>query len=232
MILLVADQHDTQARWLAELWEHHDARLLTPTDLSQPGWSFRPGSSNWTGVAGGVGFDHHTPLAGILNCLAEVSEAQLPHIHPEERSYVANEMTAFLLSWQCELTCPVLNRPTPNCLIGLNLSAEGWTQMAAGLGLPVKTTARASHAPSRTKAGDAYRDTRSVTVIGECALGGDSELQFCARSLAQAARVDLATFYFTCASEPEFVAASLRPELSHPEAVEALLQCFQRPRPC
>ena len=78
MILLVADEHDTQARWLAELWEHHDARLLTPADLSRPGWSFRPGSSSqWTGVAGGGGSDHDTPLAGILNCLAEVSEAIL-----------------------------------------------------------------------------------------------------------------------------------------------------------
>jgi hypothetical protein len=233
MILLVADELDTQARWLAEQWEHHDARLLTPADLSRPGWTFRPGSSpEWTGVAGVVGLDHHTPLAGILNCLAEVSEAQLPHIHPEERSYVANEMTAFLLSWQCELTCPVLNRPTPNCLIGLNLSDEGWTQMAAGLGLPVRTTARTSHGQSRTKSGDAYRDTRSVTVIGECALGEDSELQFCARSLAQTARVDLATFYFTRGSDPEFIGASLRPDLSHPQAVEALLHCFQRPRPC
>jgi hypothetical protein len=233
MILLVADEHDPQARWLAEQWVPHDARLLTPADLSRPGWSFRPGnSSEWTGVASGMNLDHDTPLAGILNCLAEVSEAQLPHIRPEERSYVANEMTAFLLSWQCELTCPVLNRPTPNCLIGLNLSPEGWTQMAAGLGLPVRTTARASHGPSRTKAHDAYRDTRSVTVIGECALGEDSDLQFCARSLAQTARVDLATFYFTSASEPEFVDASLRPDLSHPEAVEALLQCFQGPRPC
>jgi hypothetical protein len=114
MILLVADEHDIQARWLAEQWAHHDARLLTPADLSRPGWSFRPGnSSDWTGVAGGIGFDHDTPLAGILNCLAQVTEAHLPHIHPEERSYVASEMTAFLLSWQCELACPVLNRPTP-----------------------------------------------------------------------------------------------------------------------
>jgi hypothetical protein len=104
--------------------------------------------------------------------------------------------------------------------------------MAASLGLPVRTTGRASHRPSRNKAGDAYGDARSVTVIGECAFGEDSELQFCARSLAQRAGVDLATFYFTRGSEAEFACASLRPDLSHPEAADALLQCFQRPRPC
>ena len=71
MILLVADEHDPQARWLAEQWVPHDARLLTPADLSRPGWSFRPGnSSEWTGVASGMNLDHDTPLAGILNCLA------------------------------------------------------------------------------------------------------------------------------------------------------------------
>jgi hypothetical protein len=232
VILLVADEHDAQARWLAKLWAHHDARLLTPADLSRPGWNFRPcSSSGWTGVAGGVGFDHHTPL-GILNCLAQVSEEQLPHILPEERSYVANEMNAFLLSWQCELTCPILNRPTPNCLIGVNLSNQGWTQMAASLGLPVRTASRASHGPSRNKSDDASCNTRSVTVIGEFALGEDAELQFCARCLAQAAGVDLATFYFSRASEPEFIGANLRPDLSHPGAVDTLLQCFQGTRPC
>ena len=74
-------------------------------------------------------------------------------------------------------------------------------------------------------------DTRSVTVIGECALGEDSELQFCARSLAQTARVDLATFYFTRASEPEFIGASLRPDLSPSRSCRSPAPVFSEAAP-
>src|SRR5215467_11111914 len=117
MILLVASQFDQQAFRLARNWAGSDACLLTARDLSRAGWSFLPSvMGQWRGVAGDRIFDAGT-LTGVLNCLPEVDERELSHIDPEDRVYVAAEMNAFLLSWESHLSCPVINRPSPNSLL-------------------------------------------------------------------------------------------------------------------
>lgn len=239
MILLVAGKYDTQARWLAERWVMHDACLLDTADLSQPGWCFRPGfPDEWTGVVGGrsvVGgrcVDNNSRLHGVLNCLPAITEDQLLHIVPEDRSYVAREMTAFLLAWETELTCPVFNRPTPNCLIGPNLSREEWILTAARLGIRVSTVTRSSHGCSQAAQNNPFQDARAVTVIGKRVLGDGPELQYCARTLARAAGVELATFYFSAAAQTEFLGTTLQPDLKNCEAADALLQCFGGAHTC
>jgi hypothetical protein len=233
MILLVAGRSDIQARWLVERWARHDARLLEVNDLSQPGWCFRPSCpEEWTGVVGGQRFDNNSGLSGVLNCLTAITDDQLLHVVPEDRAYVACEMTAFLLAWETELTCPVFNRPTPNCLIGPNLSREEWILMAARLGIPVTTITRSSHQHARAAQNGPIQNARSVTVIGRRALGDGPELQYWARSLARAAGVELATFYFSGAAEAEFLGASLRPDLTNCETADVLLQCFEGVHTC
>jgi hypothetical protein len=230
MILLVAGKEDAQAQWLATQWASHDARLLTPEDMSQSGWSFQSGSAlPWTGVAGGQPFDEQTPLIGLVNLLGQVTEEHLPHIAPEDRSYVAHEMTAFLLTWQGALTCPVLNRPRPNCLVGPSLSTEAWLLLAASHGIRVRSITTSSHTSARRKRAEG---NQAITVIGNRALGGEPELQRQALSLAHAAGVDLATFYFSTGRRAAFLGATLRPDLGTPEAAAALLQCLEEKSAC
>ncbi len=57
-------------------------------------------------------------------------------------AYVSAEMTAFLLSWLSGLDCPILNRPTPNCLSGPGWRQEQWIHLAARLGIPVDPVQR------------------------------------------------------------------------------------------
>jgi hypothetical protein len=230
MILLVSGKEDVQANWLATQWASHDASLLTPEDMSQSGWSFQPGSPlPWTAVAGGAPFDEQTPLLGLVNLLGHVTEEHLPHITPEDRNYVANEMTAFLLAWQGALTCPILNRPRPSCLAGPNLSTEAWMLLAAGLGTRVRKITTSSHSTGRRKS---VGDHCAVTVIGNRTLGGEPELQRQALSLARAADVDLATFFFSTGRRAVFLGVTLRPDLATPEAASALLQYFEERSTC
>ncbi len=233
MILLVADEFDTNALWLAERWTSCDARILSPADLSRPGWHFQPGCPGaWAAVADGKVCDAQTPLNGVLNMLPGVTEEQLPHIVPEDQAYVAQEMNAFLLSWESELSCPVLNRPTPNCLIGPNFSLEEWILLAARAGLPVKPMSRSSNAGSRGGRKDLFQNAIAATVIGEHVFCKSEELQSFARPLARAANIDVGVFYFTHASNAEFLGASLRANLANDDAADAVLELFPGCQPC
>jgi len=232
MILIVADRFDEQVQWLAARWERHGARILHAGDLSQSGWCFCPGSERWTGVAGGEPVGSDSALTGVLNCVPEITCDQLLHIAPQDRAYVAREMTAFLLSWQSELTCPVVNRPTPQSLMGPNWSREEWIVTAARLGVRVRTTTRATHGDLGKSSGDSLGRAHCVIVAGNRILGGTAQLQDWARSLGRAAAVQFAAFCFSPTDEPEFLAATLRPDLANPQTADALLEVFDGAHAC
>jgi hypothetical protein len=233
MILLVANEFDTNARWLAERWTSFDVRILSPSDLSRPGWYFQPGSLGaWAAVVDGEVCDAQTPLNGVINLLPSITQEQLPHIVPEDQAYVAQEMNSFLLSWESELSCPVVNRPTPNCLIGPNLSLEEWVLLAARLGLPVKPINHSSNAGSRSNRKGLFHNAIAATVIGDQVFCGSEELQSFARPLAHAANVDLGVFYFTRESNAKFLGASLQADLTNDAAADAVLELFPGCRPC
>jgi hypothetical protein len=144
-------------------------------------------------------------VAGVLTRLARVDEADLPHITPAARSYVAAEMSAFLLCWLASLHCPVLNRPSPPALTSPCWAPERWALLARDLGIPV-LPARRSIPPLAVRragasAGDGagHPDTGSttVTVVGGRCLGAvDGELAIWARQLAAAAGVGLLAVRF------------------------------------
>ena len=115
MIVILASQADEQAHVLAKRWE---GAVLTPADLSQPGWRFEVGGDdNPVAVIGGQ-IIRAGEITGVLTRLVAVSEDDLPGIDAADRNYVANEMHAFLMAWLDSLPCPVLNPPSPNCLCG------------------------------------------------------------------------------------------------------------------
>jgi hypothetical protein len=63
--------------------------------------------------------------------------AELPHIDPEDREYVASEITAFLAALLNELPCPLFNRPTASSLWGPPWTDEHWWRAATAQGLSV-----------------------------------------------------------------------------------------------
>src|SRR5205823_13263299 len=112
-----------------------------------------------------------------LTRLPYVTETELSHIVKQHRSYVATEMYAFLVSWLSCLKCPVLNRPTPSCLLGPNWSQEQWIYVAANIGIPARSIRRQSSQSNLIH--HAADDVQAVTVniIGDrCYGAADDEM--------------------------------------------------------
>jgi hypothetical protein len=222
MLVIAANPGDEVAQWLANCWQAHDTALLTAADLSVSGWyqhfpPLAPGRSR--AVVSGRELATGD-ITGVLTRMPCVYERELGHIVPGDRSYVASEMTAFLLAWLSSLTCPVLNRPTPTCLAGTNWRSEQWVRLAAGLGIPVRPVRRAS---ARTS--DELADSCEVIVVGgECFAEAAPQLHAYARSVAGAAGTELLAVRFT-GSEPGalFVSAHPWPNLASPEIAGAVL---------
>jgi len=78
-------------------------------------------------------------IAGVLNRLMMPPQELISQAVPEDRDYAQQEMTALYLSWLHGLSCPVLNRPTPQGLSGRWRHASEWALAAdeAGFAVPV-----------------------------------------------------------------------------------------------
>lgn len=226
MLVIVANQQDEVALWLASRWQAHAAVLLTPADLSASGWRhYLPCSSGSRATVAGQNVMRGA-ITGVLTRMPCVYEQELAHIDPDDRSYVASEMTAFLLSWLTSLTCPVLNRPTPSCLAGPNWKSEQWVRLAAGMGIAVRPVRR--RAP-KDAAAPAPCSVSEVIVVGDCCFGNVApELFAQARLLAAAAGAALLEVQFA-APDPEsaFVSASVWPNLTSSEVADAVLRCLR-----
>src|SRR5262249_56128954 len=116
MLAILAGRLDVGARALAARWSGLDARVLTPDDLCSAGWRYRPvtpGAS--VAVVAGERVAARA-IRGVLVRLSRVDPGDLAFVAPDDRPYVAAEITAFLVAWLSSLTCPVVNRPTPSSL--------------------------------------------------------------------------------------------------------------------
>ncbi|HEX8474579.1 MAG TPA: hypothetical protein VF666_11140 [Pyrinomonadaceae bacterium] len=238
MILVLAHHYDHPAKEFVERLRPHDARLLTCRDLSTAGWRYYPGRPYDTRAVVGGQVVPIEKIDGILTRLPSVSESDLPHIVAADRSYVAAEMTAFLTAWLSEAPFPVVNRPSPTCLMGCNWRPEQWTHAAARLGL---RTREKRHIVARQKKATedvtkaAPQETpeipttpTTVTVVGDRCIGDvDAELAAQAVCLARSASVELLSVQFDGASaDAAFVGAYLGAELSQAAVADALLDCF------
>lgn len=228
MILIVASCVDEVAqRLLAEL-PQDSAQLLTPRDLSLPGWEVNSGSPvDSIYIASGRKLESRA-ISGVVCLLPRIFESELVHIEPVDRAYVASEMTAFLIFWLSSLPCPKLNPPTPGCMSGPYWPAERWLIEAASAGLPVKPLGRST----RCNSGPCQvpEECTTVTVAGQCCLGDDDpELGRHARSLASAVNVDLLEVSFVRDNASFwFSGADPFPELSQPGTTDAIWNFFTR----
>ena len=138
MIVVLASRYDELARELVSQWEAQGAALLTCGDLSTAGWCHYVGSP---GLATAVIAGRRVAageITGVLTRMAFLAEQELVDIVPSDRAYAASEMTAFLLSWLSNLTCPVLNPPTPTSLCGPYWRSEQWNSIAKTAGMRVQ----------------------------------------------------------------------------------------------
>ena len=229
MIVIVANRWDPTPRAFASRWAAHDVRVLTAQDLSVAGWRQQlSGSDDDTAVAERKSVPQKE-ITGVLTLLPCVVENELVDIAPEDRRYVAAEMTAFLLFWLSRLQCPVLNRPTPTCLSGPYWRREKWVRVAAQAGIPVQPVRRLAALSDASAEEETLPDSTTVTVIGKRIFSEtDPGLQCQARCLADLAGVELLAVRF---SGPErgarLVSADLFPNLSDDTLAGAVLECLR-----
>src|SRR5262245_31751193 len=130
MLVVIASRFDRSAAQLAARWTTAGALLLTCADLSLAGWRWTLGESQTAVLVASGRRVPTSALTGVLTRLPAIFPQELLHIVPEERDYVAAEMTAFLRAWLADLACPILNRPTATCLSGPGWRSEYWTATA------------------------------------------------------------------------------------------------------
>lgn len=230
VIVVVGSRRDATARTFVERNSRSGVCLMTPDDSSRAGWRYRLGDVNTSEAVVDGRQLASRDICGVLTRMPRVAALDLGHILPADRTYVAAEMNAFLRFWLGELTCPMLNRPTPECLSGPSWQHEKWVNTAARLGIPV-ATARRSVGVSSTPAEETNprADGSTVTIVGQRHVGTvDPLLARQARLLADAAGVDLLAVTF---SGPEagcfFVGADLWPDITNNEVANAVVECFQ-----
>jgi hypothetical protein len=223
MIVILASPWDPTPGACVARWASRDVGVLTPRDLSLAGWRQRLHGDASDAVVVGGKVVLQKEITGMLTLLPCVSEHDLAHIAPQDLSYVAAEMTAFLVFWLSRLKCPVLNRPTPACLSGPNWPREKWVRVAADAGIPVESVRRRAEI-GISKIADTAAHV-SVTIVGDRVFGEvDPVLHTWARTIAMAASVDLLELRFSGPGpDARFTGANSFPDLSNGALADAVL---------
>jgi hypothetical protein len=231
VFVIVASGADAAAMNFVAIAAGSGMRWMSPADLSQPGWKFRLRNAV-DSVAVVAGRPIATArIAGVITRLPIVNEYDLAHIVESDRRYVAAEMTAFLLAWLTSLKCPLLNRPTPQCLSGPCWRQEKWVLTANRLAIPSRAVVRRARFSS-DGAGAAGPEPAGniITIVGRNHVGAGSEvLVKRAHALAQAARVDLLSVQFDGQGpDAKFVDANLWPDLGDARIAEAVIDLLRK----
>lgn len=226
MILIVANRWDQTPALVASHWTHQPVAVLTSADLSVSGWRQRLKTGcGETVVAEGKVLDQ-TDITGVLTLLPWVFENELVDVVPEDRSYVAAEMTAFLLFWLWRLRCPVLNRPSPTSLSGPYWRREKWVSVASGAGIAAEPVHRHAGSPTGSACGETPLIGATFTVVGNRVFGkADPVLGRHALCLARLAGVDLLAVHFSGPDrDSKFVSADVFPNFSEDSVADAVLE--------
>jgi hypothetical protein len=230
MIIVFAQEHDENAKALVRRWKDRGARLMVPADLSRAGWSCTSRNpANSQCVIEGLRCDS-SEIEGVLVRSPAVLPSDLPHIAASDRSYVASEMTAFLVYWLNSLKRPVLNRPTPRSLCGPGWFPEHWMHYAARAGLRVRPMHRSIRLTSIDHPcwPEHSGPFTELTVVGRASFGNAAaDVAAKAYALAAAAGVDLVKFRFD-GTRPDacFLQADLCPTLDDERVEQAVLGYF------
>ena len=227
MILVIASRLDRSAFGLVDRWRDLDARLVTCRDLSRAGWRYVPGEPGDSQAVIGEEVISFERISGVLTRIWAATEPELPHIALEDRGYVAAEMTAFLAGWLATAPVRVVNRPTPNCLMGPSWPQTRWVHEASRAGMRTGIAGQLLQRTNNSMTA-APPDSTTVTVIGDRCFGvTDSSLGDQAKRLAEAANVESLTVLFSRPDgDAEFLRACLAPDITQSGVSDALRDCF------
>jgi len=208
MIAVLASELDSEARSVVEEWSHHGAALLSARDLTTAGWEFHSADPA-AGIA--VVNGRRVPVANLQAVLTRrpaVLAEELTSLTPDDRSYAAAEVNAFLVAWLSSLPCKVVNRPTTTSLCGPAWDAIHWRSAAAAAGVDWMTE------------NDNSAVERVVVCGSKCFFATSAKQKAIARVLAHAAGVDLLGVSFR-GDRP--CGACVAPPLDHPEVRDFLV---------
>jgi hypothetical protein len=228
MLLVLCSHMDTAAHAFVTRFAGRGVRSLTCASVSQQGWKMavrgKDGAAEVELIAGIDGARVRLDeIEGVITRLGYVSGNELGHIVPEDRSYVAAEMHAFLFAFLEALPRRVVNPPSPGCLYGPNIRAVQWRRLARQLGIPVEQDLRAVGAsPTSCPSMD-------VTVIFEQSIGKPPQ---CAlrwtQQLAQCVCVPYLTArYADVQGGLYFAGVDTYPNIESEEIACTLLDCFR-----
>lgn len=227
-LIVLARATDAAAQSFAARHAACGARVVTPRDLSRPGWCLRLGELERNVAVIGDERIEDGQLTGVVTRFSFVSPADLKHIASRDRAYVAAEMTAFLLAWLSRVRCPVYNRPVPPSLAGPCWPWERWIDLALRAGVPAAPMRRGIGLLPSLDPGPAPTEAAQecVTIAGPATLGAsDPRLRAHARTLARAASTDLLGVYFEGTGDGARVAAvDLSPDLGNAMVGDAVLR--------
>ena len=217
MLLIVGGAHDAEARSVVARLGPRQAAMLDAADLSHPGWRLSTGDpEGGVVVAGG----RMVPVADVTAVLVRrlaVYPQELGHVHPDDRAYVATEMTALLAWWLRVVPMPVLNRPGGAALCGPGWRPEQWRALASRLGFPVVHLRRETSEPAVLPTA-----ATEVVSVGEVIVGeARHPMVECLVALARAAKVAL--LYGAFDKDGALVTAHTLPQLSE-ELLGAVMQ--------
>jgi hypothetical protein len=178
-------------------------------------------------------------VQGVLNRLVSVPLEHWQLGTPADRDYVAQEFTAFFVSWLYSLPCPVLNRSSPLGLSGAWRHASDWALLAQRVGLPVQPFRESSDDPPDDTGGGARLapvglPRKTVIAVAGTAAGADAPAciaEGCLRLAALAETPLLGVdFAIGAGGQWTFAGATPLPDLSLGDSVliEALVRNLRR----
>jgi hypothetical protein len=225
LILVFASELDDNARDAVTNWSKQKAVLLTPADFFCNGWFVTAETlDNWSIVAAGKWYPV-SAISGVVTLISRIFARELFDVEPEERSYAAAEASAFALFLLSKLPCPVVNRPTPDCLTGPNWRPEQWAHACFKAGIRTKRSKRTNHAPPQ--AVPTPRLTSVTVLAGKCLEDTSEGCLSGVLTLARLADVAFLRCYFTLENGQSFFdRAEVIPDLSKADTRDALSEYF------
>lgn len=221
MIIVVASELDSDAERLAATWPRREAVLLTPRDLCTRGWTIELGRFNdGSFVAGGTKHSIRE-IDGAITLFSCVYEHELFGIEKSDRRYVCAELVAHLVYFLSNLPCPILGKPTPECLNGPAWRQEQWALACRASGI---RTELATQAASPVASNHKMECVRTLSFIGaECVDLEDIELNERVCQVASLAGANLFQLKLRRSeSGPIFHSVQLAPDLTNTHVVTAI----------
>jgi hypothetical protein len=220
-LLLLARADDSVVRTLRQQAPHRLAHA-TIADLSRAGWQYESGRPDQASACADGRVIPVEHIAAVVCRIAAVLPSDLPHVHRDDRAYVADEITAFLRAWLAQFTGVRFNVPTWASLAGPGRHPLQWTCLAARIGVPV-----VAFPPPTADVVRSERETITATVVHDEVFGlTDSTLIDYSLRIARAVHSDLLAVTFVRDSDWRFLSADPCPALDSASAASLLQRAF------